>query len=228
MRSKIGILFFVPNLIGYARMLMAICAATCLPTHVWAFIILMLLSMFTDMLDGVAARKLNQCSRFGEMLDILADNACRMLAWIALFVVSGEKMSKLDAALCVIIPTMEWVAMLCSQIVAFDEGKHWKTNHQNAPWIVREIFRGGFWNPIGALTIAGIFGLPLAKLARVCKLPPLCLLVLDWAILLLYIGRALGARAEIWVITSFFDKVLEADRNPPGSSSNKLDKQKAN
>eukprot|EP00470_Lotharella_oceanica_P008389 CAMPEP_0170179464 /NCGR_PEP_ID=MMETSP0040_2-20121228/17916_1 /TAXON_ID=641309 /ORGANISM="Lotharella oceanica, Strain CCMP622" /LENGTH=203 /DNA_ID=CAMNT_0010423577 /DNA_START=278 /DNA_END=889 /DNA_ORIENTATION=- len=201
---------------------MAVCAATCLPTHLWAFLQLMVLSMLTDMLDGIAARKLNQCSRFGEMLDIVADNACRTLAWLALFVVSGEKMSHLDAALCVIIPTMEWVTMMATQIAAFDNGKHWKNNNGNAPWLVKEIFRGGFWNPIGALTIAGIFGLPLAKLARLTgSIGPTFAPVLDWLIVLLYIGRAIGARAEIWVIASFLDKVLDGDRTPPQGFTHK-------
>mmetsp|Transcript_4513 Transcript_4513/g.6756 ORF Transcript_4513/g.6756 Transcript_4513/m.6756 type:complete len:243 (+) Transcript_4513:76-804(+) len=217
-RTKKGILLFVPNLIGYARLSFAVLAAMCLPNYVWTFIFLMLLSMFTDLLDGIAARKLNQCSRYGELLDIIADNACRSLSWLAIFVVSGSKTSCLDAALCLIIPTMEWLAMLATQLEAFDTGRHWKTQADNAPWLLKKIFENGFKNPLGGLAILGIFALPLVKLARLSLTNgSQFALILDIITPILYIGRALAAWAEFWVISSFFDKVLEMDLNPPPS-----------
>lgn len=69
------VLLFVPNLIGYARIVLAgisfyymssdyVIAASCY-----------MLSAFLDALDGHAARILNQCSKFGAMLDQLTDRA---------------------------------------------------------------------------------------------------------------------------------------------------------
>eukprot|EP00466_Bigelowiella_natans_P010777 jgi/Bigna1/62692/fgenesh1_kg.40_\ len=141
----------------------------------------MLISAFTDLLDGIAARKLNQCSRFGELLDIIADIACRTLSWIAVFVLAGERITYLDAVMCIIIPTTEWVSMLATQIEAVHRNKkHWKRTNDNAPWLLRKIFENGFKNPIGCLTIAGLFGLPLAKAGHLVSGRKLGLLATSW------------------------------------------------
>mmetsp|Transcript_31939 Transcript_31939/g.44542 ORF Transcript_31939/g.44542 Transcript_31939/m.44542 type:complete len:178 (+) Transcript_31939:76-609(+) len=163
-RTKRDIIFYVPNLIGYLRMCLCVCASFCLPRYGWSFIAILLICAFTDLIDGIAARKLNQCSHYGELLDIIADNACRTLSWIAVFVIAGERITYLDATMCVIIPTTEWVSMLATQIEAVNRNKkHWKRTNDNAPWLLQKIFKNGFKNPLGSLTIAGIFGLPLAK-----------------------------------------------------------------
>lgn len=69
------ILFFVPNLIGYARMICALASfavakdypALCLLLYTSAFVL--------DAADGMAARALDQCSHFGAILDMLTDRA---------------------------------------------------------------------------------------------------------------------------------------------------------
>ena len=48
-------------------------------------LIIMMVSSFTDWLDGFLARKLNQFSRLGELLDPLADRLYVVAALIALF-----------------------------------------------------------------------------------------------------------------------------------------------
>mmetsp|Transcript_28366 Transcript_28366/g.46145 ORF Transcript_28366/g.46145 Transcript_28366/m.46145 type:complete len:237 (+) Transcript_28366:231-941(+) len=218
LRTKRDIIFYVPNLIGYLRISLCVCASFCLPRYGWSFIALMLISAFTDLLDGIAARKLNQCSRFGELLDIIADIACRTLSWIAVFVLAGERITYLDAVMCIIIPTTEWVSMLATQIEAVHRNKkHWKRTNDNAPWLLRKIFENGFKNPIGCLTIAGLFGLPLAKVARIIlsnhpsAAVPVFSTLLDFLIIVLFAGRALGFWAETWVIGNFLDQVLEED-----------------
>lgn len=67
--------FFVPNLIGYARILLLV-AASFFPRNPLFFLSLTGLSMGLDFFDGIAARKLNQCSKLGEWLDVVCDKYC--------------------------------------------------------------------------------------------------------------------------------------------------------
>ena len=68
-----NIFMFVPNLIGYGRIILAIISFYYMPTnHIvasWCYI----LSGFLDAFDGHAARHFNQSTRFGAMLDMLTD-----------------------------------------------------------------------------------------------------------------------------------------------------------
>ncbi|XP_032183758.1 CDP-diacylglycerol--inositol 3-phosphatidyltransferase isoform X1 [Mustela erminea] len=73
-----NIFLFVPNLIGYARIVFAIVAfyfMPCCPLTASSFY---LLSGLLDAFDGHAARALNQGTRFGAMLDMLTDRCSTM------------------------------------------------------------------------------------------------------------------------------------------------------
>ncbi|KAG5476833.1 hypothetical protein CUR178_04019 [Leishmania enriettii] len=69
------IFYFVPNIIGYARMVASIaaymvardCPPLCLALYTASFAL--------DTADGMAARALDQCSHFGAILDMLTDRA---------------------------------------------------------------------------------------------------------------------------------------------------------
>merc|ERR1712029_170042 len=73
-----NIFLFVPNLIGYGRILLALISFYFMPTnHIvasWCYI----LSCFLDTLDGYAARVLNQSTKFGAMLDMITDRCATM------------------------------------------------------------------------------------------------------------------------------------------------------
>lgn len=73
MESKENIFLFVPNLIGYARIVLALVAFMFMPSnHIiasWCYVISALLDAF----DGHFARKFNQGTKFGAMLDQLTD-----------------------------------------------------------------------------------------------------------------------------------------------------------
>lgn len=49
----------------------------------WVAFVLTILVIWGDGLDGYFARKLNQTSKFGAMLDIVGDRAVEMMYWIA-------------------------------------------------------------------------------------------------------------------------------------------------
>jgi len=73
-----NVLLFVPNLIGYSRIILAILSFYYMPTNYIMASSMYLLSGFLDAFDGHAARLLDQSSRFGAMLDQLTDRCATM------------------------------------------------------------------------------------------------------------------------------------------------------
>lgn len=67
------VFFFIPNIIGYVRISSAILSFMTMKNHpIWT-LILYGVSGFLDAFDGYAARKLNQGTRFGAVLDMVTD-----------------------------------------------------------------------------------------------------------------------------------------------------------
>ncbi|XP_014664974.1 PREDICTED: CDP-diacylglycerol--inositol 3-phosphatidyltransferase-like [Priapulus caudatus] len=79
-----NVFLFIPNIIGYARIILALVSfyymATDCALAVWCYII----SSFLDALDGHAARYFNQSSKFGAMLDMLTDRCATMCLLVTL------------------------------------------------------------------------------------------------------------------------------------------------
>lgn len=73
-----NVFMFIPNLIGYGRIVLALLSFWFMPTnHIaasWCYI----LSGLLDAVDGHAARALGQSSKFGAMLDMLTDRCATM------------------------------------------------------------------------------------------------------------------------------------------------------
>lgn len=93
-RTARDIVFYAPNLIGYARValalssfgLMIISSAT--TGSLWKISMVLYLLAFTgDLFDGIVARKLNQTSGYGGVLDMITDR-CSTLGF--LYVLSGD------------------------------------------------------------------------------------------------------------------------------------------
>ncbi|XP_043541283.1 CDP-diacylglycerol--inositol 3-phosphatidyltransferase [Chiloscyllium plagiosum] len=74
----VSVFLFVPNLIGYSRIILALIAFYFMLSDPVLATCLYLLSSLLDSLDGHAARLLNQCSKFGMMLDMLTDRCSTM------------------------------------------------------------------------------------------------------------------------------------------------------
>jgi len=68
-----NIFFFVPNVIGYFRIILALVAFYYMPDDHVAATIAYVLSAVLDAFDGYAARALNQSTKFGAILDQLTD-----------------------------------------------------------------------------------------------------------------------------------------------------------
>lgn len=168
--SRIPVVLYLPNLLGYARIALAFvglhCAIASLPAIftskkndsgvdgvpspglcIWIWI----LSAFLDLFDGLAARRLNQCSKFGIILDILADNILRTVTWVATAIIvvlsevhemeeshadadaKSKQITKWKSAIVVTVACgiicLEWVTMLCTQLKSTEDGSHWKNQN---------------------------------------------------------------------------------------------------
>ncbi|TKA71871.1 hypothetical protein B0A49_00841 [Cryomyces minteri] len=68
-----NIFLFVPNLIGYSRIVLALASLYYMPLHPRTCSLLYSVSCLLDALDGFAARAYEQSTRFGAVLDMVTD-----------------------------------------------------------------------------------------------------------------------------------------------------------
>nr|NP_001187611.1 CDP-diacylglycerol--inositol 3-phosphatidyltransferase [Ictalurus punctatus]ADO28883.1 cdp-diacylglycerol--inositol 3-phosphatidyltransferase [Ictalurus punctatus] len=73
-----NIFIFVPNIIGYVRIILLFYACWYMTTDLARTMAAYLLSALLDAFDGHAARLLDQSTRFGAMLDMLSDRCATM------------------------------------------------------------------------------------------------------------------------------------------------------
>ncbi|XP_077412491.1 CDP-diacylglycerol--inositol 3-phosphatidyltransferase [Vanacampus margaritifer] len=73
-----NIFLFVPNLIGYTRIVLALVSFFLMPCCPFPACFCYMLSSLLDAFDGHAARALNQLTQFGAMLDMLTDRCATM------------------------------------------------------------------------------------------------------------------------------------------------------
>ncbi|KAI9820068.1 MAG: CDP-diacylglycerol-inositol 3-phosphatidyltransferase [Phylliscum demangeonii] len=68
-----NIFLFYPNLIGYSRIILAVASLHYMPLHPRTCSLLYSISCLLDALDGYAARRFDQATRFGAVLDMVTD-----------------------------------------------------------------------------------------------------------------------------------------------------------
>ncbi|KAF2757005.1 hypothetical protein EJ05DRAFT_51107 [Pseudovirgaria hyperparasitica] len=68
-----NIFLFIPNLIGYSRIVLAIASLYYMPLHPRTCSLLYSISCLLDALDGLAARHFKQSTKFGAVLDMVTD-----------------------------------------------------------------------------------------------------------------------------------------------------------
>lgn len=68
-----NVYLFVPNIIGYVRVLTAAISFYLMPKHPLGCFVLYAISCLLDAVDGQAARALGQTSKFGAVLDMVVD-----------------------------------------------------------------------------------------------------------------------------------------------------------
>jgi len=68
-----NIFVFIPNIIGYARIVLALASLYYMPLHPRTCSLLYSISCLLDAADGLAARRYNQSTTFGAVLDMVTD-----------------------------------------------------------------------------------------------------------------------------------------------------------
>lgn len=136
--------WFIPNVIDYSRIICVLAAACCwslveislIPAELPA--ILYLLNHLLDDLDGIAARKWHQCSKFGETLDMVIDVASCIVFEAGIVVLYGLWLMPLY-----MMSTLIDVAMLA--LVLTTRNEYWKVlvGKPESPWILRLCFADG-------------------------------------------------------------------------------------
>ena len=226
--SSWPIVLYIPNLMGYLRIILSVYglvsaiqqqASVALNTWIAASLL--------DLFDGMAARRLNQCSKFGVLLDILADNILRTLIWIAAIIESLKQDDErlIPKVVCwTALICLEWITMVCSQCnQANSESGHWKDfqRGRKAPFWIEAVFKNNFRSPFGTIAIFGLFVAPFGSYFwaadRLSKTtwPWKVLLESEYAALLLircaYVGRLLCVVVECWLCLEYIRGLIHHD-----------------
>lgn len=117
------VLLYIPNLIGYSRVVMTLSSFVCMIcfSEYWLLAIILYVSSFVgDLVDGMAARKFHQCSTFGGLLDMVTDR-CSTLG--ILYILGGEY-SDDDTALPFPVYRLTFLFL-----IVLDISSHWCQMH---------------------------------------------------------------------------------------------------
>lgn len=223
-KSSWPIVLYVPNLMGYLRIFLSFYGlnsaiqqqpSTALNTWIAASLL--------DLFDGIAARTLNQCSEFGVLLDILADNILRTVVWISVIVESVNYYDETVVAkvcLWTAIVCLEWITMVCSQCKhANSDNGHWKefSKGRQAPSWIETVFKNNFRSIPGSIAVFGLFFAPFGSYLwaadRLSKSTwPWKVLSEGTALLLIriaYAGRLLCVLVECWLCFEYASDLLQ-------------------
>ena len=208
--SSLPVYLYIPNILGYARIVLAFYGIYLSGSNPVGAVVTFVVSASLDLVDGILARRLQQTSSLGIVLDIGADNILRTCCWIA--AACHEDASPLLKTLASAIVCLEWITMLATQLHAAHSQVHWKSEREKDPWLVRALYANGFKNPIGAVTMYGLFS---ANLWTYGEFHPVLydrIPLFELFKFTAYFGRALGICVEVWMIKGYISLVLEKDK----------------
>jgi phosphatidylglycerophosphate synthase len=221
--GTIPVVWYVPNLLGYARILLALVGLYLSSTNPVTTSIVWLLSASLDLVDGIVARSLNQCSTFGVLVDIIADNILRTAFWLAAATASSKSSSSSSSSsswgagwvqvVAVLIISLEWTTMVCTQLHTSQEdgGQHWKVTRDHDPFWIRAIFANNFKSVWGTVCIGGLFGSGYMAYA---SNEDVLVQSIPYFYPLLYVsffGRGVTMLAELWLCSGYLSLVIERD-----------------
>lgn len=147
--SRVPVLLWVPNLIGYLRVAALIAAIRQPDAHGVTATRLLFVSFALDYFDGPAARALNMCSTFGDLLDHVTDHATMM--WLVYLTSSS--------------PLNVWLNAACNGaalVFMAVQGHYFKHATGNA--ITRLVESNNYWNLWSLLWAANTIIVPFVKL----------------------------------------------------------------
>ena len=230
----VSIPLYLPNLLCYVRIFLSLSSlhtALLVSSHekpagpLLATILIWLSASLLDHIDGKVARSCNQCSEFGIILDIVADNLLRGCSWIAVVIAVATDGSRGFVATLTIMISIcaicfEWLTMLSTQMLTLmqQDVEHWKEleerHHEESPrgQFVKRIFRNNFMNPIGVLAIFGSFASGMLTFVHIHS-DIVVLPWVPWDILryTAYLGRTLALCVEIHFCLLYADALIKKE-----------------
>jgi CDP-diacylglycerol--inositol 3-phosphatidyltransferase len=108
---EVRIALFIPNIIDYIRLILSVSSFKYAKTHPNAFLFMYFFSYLLDEFDGMLARRYNQISNFGGILDMIVDRIST---------------AALLATLSILYPEYYFTFM---SLMMLDIGSHWLQTH---------------------------------------------------------------------------------------------------
>jgi len=192
----LSILFNVPNTIGHIRLGLSLLSLFFHPRYPAFFVVIYFLCGVLDMVDGIAARRFNQSTKFGALYDTLADLITRTLLWTHV----GYPLT------ATFIICWEWLCFTCAHTEATVSTSHWKSQPPDTPFVVKIVMMNRI---LFMYAMAGVYGLPL-WLYIVQFLPSWGLSHQLWGLVAIS-GRVIAVAAELWYIYKHLRNLLLQD-----------------
>ena len=128
-RDKLKILIYIANIIDLTRILFVFIAFLLADYNIFLTYIFYSLSVILDCFDGLAARKLNQLSRIGAMLDMVVDRVSTTLLSVLILKYSPNLSKLIQASIAIDIAShMLYVSK--QQVVSAFETNSVAHNHK--------------------------------------------------------------------------------------------------
>lgn len=150
--SRVPTLLWLPNLIGYVRAAALLFAFLQPDPASPAAVRALFLSLALDYFDGPAARALNMCSQFGDILDHVTDHLT--MAWLV-WISSSH-------------PVNVWINLICNlpiPLAYMAITGHYYKHAAGGNWVTRAVEAGNYWNLPSLLWCGNCIIVPLIKLS---------------------------------------------------------------
>ncbi|KAL9980297.1 hypothetical protein ACROYT_G008861 [Oculina patagonica] len=138
--------FLVPNLIDYVRIILNLAAFYCMLSKPFLAIALHFTGgIVLDVADGISARYLNQCSKYGDLLDNLLDRCGRIGMMMALCVFYPQYLFALQLLVCLEVAGGISNHYRCSLMTDPSlPSDNYEKAHCYGPWLLRNYFQEPF------------------------------------------------------------------------------------
>ncbi|RQM05412.1 hypothetical protein DH86_00001935, partial [Scytalidium sp. 3C] len=126
-----NIFLFIPNIIGYARIILAIASLYYMPLHPRTCSLLYSISCLLDALDGYAARRYEQSTRFGAVLDMVTDR-CTTSCLLVFLASAFPRWSLIFQGLISLDLASHYIHMYATLVMGGTEQSHKKVDKERS------------------------------------------------------------------------------------------------
>ncbi|WKT40846.1 CDP-alcohol phosphatidyltransferase [Fusarium oxysporum f. sp. vasinfectum] len=148
-----NIFLFIPNIIGYARIVLAIASLYYMPLHPRTCSFLYSVSCLLDALDGYAARIYEQSTRFGAVLDMVTDR-CTTACLIVFLSSAFPRWAIVFQGLIALDLASHYMHMYATLVVSGTNASH-KSIDESKNWLLRLYYTNKPIQTVGAELQAG-------------------------------------------------------------------------